>query len=226
MLCLPILGCIFLYYKCVPCWNADANSDSSINNNARTQLRGAKQGSAWSSCLTRGTEERANHRGGSRRGRRRSSAEHHKVPEHLKSLLGPDTAPTPCKPLLRQHRGPFTVHSPELGVASTHSKMLACAEMITMCLQSAKQKRLRAQQLQLPLHSTGLTIFHDVSGIWTLNSSRRHDHYRESKVCAELHKLWLVLRIGAGSTTLNIRIGIELNRMEMLILTCSISKSP
>lgn len=51
---------------------------------------------------------------------------------------------------------------------STRSKMLACTEMITMCLQSAKQKHLRAQQQQQqqPLHSAGqgLTIFHDVSG--------------------------------------------------------------
>ncbi|XP_022056179.2 N-terminal EF-hand calcium-binding protein 1 [Acanthochromis polyacanthus] len=44
--------------------------------------------------------------------------------------------------------------------------MLACTEMITMCLQSAKQKHLRAQQQQQqqPLHSAGqgLTIFHDI----------------------------------------------------------------
>ncbi|KAM4587258.1 N-terminal EF-hand calcium-binding protein 1 isoform 2-T2 [Odontesthes bonariensis] len=42
--------------------------------------------------------------------------------------------------------------------------MLACTEMITMCLQSAKQKHLRAQQQQQLLHSTGqgLTIFHDI----------------------------------------------------------------
>uniref|UniRef100_A0A3Q2PPL1 EF-hand domain-containing protein n=1 Tax=Fundulus heteroclitus TaxID=8078 RepID=A0A3Q2PPL1_FUNHE len=46
--------------------------------------------------------------------------------------------------------------------------MLACAEMITMCLQSAKQKHLLAQQQQQkqqpPLHSSGqgLTIFHDI----------------------------------------------------------------
>ncbi|XP_026161748.1 N-terminal EF-hand calcium-binding protein 1 isoform X3 [Mastacembelus armatus] len=42
--------------------------------------------------------------------------------------------------------------------------MLACAEMITMCLQSAKQKHLRAQQQQQPLHTAGqgLTIFHDI----------------------------------------------------------------
>ncbi|TMS19475.1 N-terminal EF-hand calcium-binding protein 1 [Larimichthys crocea] len=42
--------------------------------------------------------------------------------------------------------------------------MLACTEMITMCLQSAKQKHLRAQQQQQPLHTTGqgLTIFHDI----------------------------------------------------------------
>lgn len=47
------------------------------------------------------------------------------------------------------------------------SKMLACTEMITMCLQSAKQKHLRAQQQQKqPMHAAGqgLTIFHDVSG--------------------------------------------------------------
>ncbi|XP_029907841.1 N-terminal EF-hand calcium-binding protein 1 [Myripristis murdjan] len=42
--------------------------------------------------------------------------------------------------------------------------MLACTEMITMCLQSAKQKHLRAQQQQQPRHGTGhgLPIFHDI----------------------------------------------------------------
>uniref|UniRef100_A0A671WSR0 N-terminal EF-hand calcium binding protein 3 n=1 Tax=Sparus aurata TaxID=8175 RepID=A0A671WSR0_SPAAU len=45
--------------------------------------------------------------------------------------------------------------------------MLACTEMITMCLQSAKQKHLLAQQQQQqqkPLHTAGqgLTIFHDI----------------------------------------------------------------
>ncbi|XP_017264373.1 N-terminal EF-hand calcium-binding protein 1 isoform X2 [Kryptolebias marmoratus] len=42
--------------------------------------------------------------------------------------------------------------------------MLACTEMITMCLQSAKQKHLRAQQQQQTLHSSGqgLNIFHDI----------------------------------------------------------------
>ncbi|XP_037346019.2 N-terminal EF-hand calcium-binding protein 1 [Pungitius pungitius] len=42
--------------------------------------------------------------------------------------------------------------------------MLACTEMITMCLQSAKQKHILAQQRQEPQHSAGrgLTIFHDI----------------------------------------------------------------
>ncbi|KAI3369877.1 hypothetical protein L3Q82_024691 [Scortum barcoo] len=42
--------------------------------------------------------------------------------------------------------------------------MLACTEMITMCLQSAKQKHLRAQLQQQPPHTAGqgLTIFHDI----------------------------------------------------------------
>ncbi|XP_068598967.1 N-terminal EF-hand calcium-binding protein 1 [Brachionichthys hirsutus] len=42
--------------------------------------------------------------------------------------------------------------------------MLACTEMITMCLQSAKQKHLRAQQQQQPLVPAGhgLSIFHDI----------------------------------------------------------------
>ncbi|TNM88687.1 hypothetical protein fugu_004941 [Takifugu bimaculatus] len=43
--------------------------------------------------------------------------------------------------------------------------MLACAEMITMCLQSAKKKHLRAQQQQPPPLRTagqGLTIFYDI----------------------------------------------------------------
>uniref|UniRef100_A0A674NBM7 N-terminal EF-hand calcium binding protein 3 n=1 Tax=Takifugu rubripes TaxID=31033 RepID=A0A674NBM7_TAKRU len=44
--------------------------------------------------------------------------------------------------------------------------MLACAEMITMCLQSAKKKHLRAQQQQQPpplrTAGQGLTIFYDI----------------------------------------------------------------
>ncbi|XP_029357403.1 N-terminal EF-hand calcium-binding protein 1 isoform X2 [Echeneis naucrates] len=42
--------------------------------------------------------------------------------------------------------------------------MLACTEMITMCLQTAKQKHLRAQQQEQPLHSSGqgLSLFHDI----------------------------------------------------------------
>ncbi|XP_037535751.1 N-terminal EF-hand calcium-binding protein 1 [Nematolebias whitei] len=42
--------------------------------------------------------------------------------------------------------------------------MLACTEMITMCLQSAKQKHLQAQQQQQTLHGPrqGLNIFHDI----------------------------------------------------------------
>ncbi|KAM3622012.1 uncharacterized protein V6R79_019234 [Siganus canaliculatus] len=57
---------------------------------------------------------------------------------------------------------------PDQGVSRLVSKMLACTEMITMCLQSAKQKHLRAQQQQQqqqpPPHTTGqgLTIFHDI----------------------------------------------------------------
>ncbi len=45
--------------------------------------------------------------------------------------------------------------------------MLACTEMITMCLQSAKREHLRSkqqqqqQQMQDAVH--GLSIFHDVS---------------------------------------------------------------
>nr|XP_040059823.1 N-terminal EF-hand calcium-binding protein 1 isoform X1 [Gasterosteus aculeatus aculeatus] len=42
--------------------------------------------------------------------------------------------------------------------------MLACTEMITMCLQSAKQKHILAQQRQQPQRGAGrgLTIFHDI----------------------------------------------------------------
>ncbi|XP_055725701.1 N-terminal EF-hand calcium-binding protein 1 isoform X2 [Salvelinus fontinalis] len=40
--------------------------------------------------------------------------------------------------------------------------MLACTEMITMCLQSAKQKHLRAQQQPLRSHVNGLPIFKDI----------------------------------------------------------------
>ena len=48
-------------------------------------------------------------------------------------------------------------------VLSTQSKMLACTEMITMCLQSAKRKHLLAQQQPLQITGQGLPIFHDVS---------------------------------------------------------------
>lgn len=62
------------------------------------------------------------------------------------------------------------------GASRLLSKMLACTEMITMCLQSAKQKHLRAQQQQQPLRTAGqgLNIFHDVSG-----STPLLKHHRE-----------------------------------------------
>ncbi|CAL8380613.1 unnamed protein product [Boreogadus saida] len=40
--------------------------------------------------------------------------------------------------------------------------MLACTEMITMCLQSAKRKHLLAQQQPLQITGQGLPIFHDI----------------------------------------------------------------
>ncbi|XP_015814692.3 N-terminal EF-hand calcium-binding protein 1 [Nothobranchius furzeri] len=55
--------------------------------------------------------------------------------------------------------------SPPDQSVSLRLKMLACTEMITMCLQSAKQKHLRAQQNQQQLlysSGQGLNIFHDI----------------------------------------------------------------
>ncbi|XP_026856341.1 N-terminal EF-hand calcium-binding protein 1 [Electrophorus electricus] len=40
--------------------------------------------------------------------------------------------------------------------------MLACTEMITMCLQSAKREHLRSKQEQQLLQNHGLSIFHDI----------------------------------------------------------------
>ncbi|MCJ8729391.1 hypothetical protein PDJAM_G00105800 [Pangasius djambal] len=40
--------------------------------------------------------------------------------------------------------------------------MLACTEMITMCLQSAKREYLRSEQEQQLQHNHGLSIFHDI----------------------------------------------------------------
>lgn len=45
--------------------------------------------------------------------------------------------------------------------------MLACTEMITMCLQSAKRDYLRTEQEQQLQHNHGLSIFHDVSTSFT-----------------------------------------------------------
>ncbi|KAK3556880.1 hypothetical protein QTP70_022379, partial [Hemibagrus guttatus] len=42
-------------------------------------------------------------------------------------------------------------------------KMLACTEMITMCLQSAKREYLRSEQEHQLQHNHGLSIFHDVN---------------------------------------------------------------
>ncbi|KAI5109079.1 N-terminal EF-hand calcium-binding protein 1-like, partial [Silurus meridionalis] len=41
-------------------------------------------------------------------------------------------------------------------------KMLACTEMITMCLQSAKRDYLRSEHEQQLQHNHGLSIFHDI----------------------------------------------------------------
>ncbi|XP_040049972.2 N-terminal EF-hand calcium-binding protein 1 [Gasterosteus aculeatus] len=46
--------------------------------------------------------------------------------------------------------------------ASTAAKMLACAEMITMCLQSAKHDHLRKQQELCHNHNQGISLFHDI----------------------------------------------------------------
>uniref|UniRef100_A0A3B1JEA9 EF-hand domain-containing protein n=1 Tax=Astyanax mexicanus TaxID=7994 RepID=A0A3B1JEA9_ASTMX len=40
--------------------------------------------------------------------------------------------------------------------------MLACTEMITMCLQSAKREHLRSKQQQQLQQNHGLSIFHDI----------------------------------------------------------------
>uniref|UniRef100_A0A3B3CCF7 N-terminal EF-hand calcium binding protein 3 n=1 Tax=Oryzias melastigma TaxID=30732 RepID=A0A3B3CCF7_ORYME len=70
--------------------------------------------------------------------------------------------------LLRQHHLQHC-DSPALWSFCPPTKMLACTEMITMCLQSAKQKHLLAQQLQhqhqqQPPHTAGhgLAILHDI----------------------------------------------------------------
>lgn len=125
-------------------------------------------------------DKRANQNASSRRGWQRGGAAHHKVaplvrvPACVASL---DRCHT-CSPP-RLHTS-VAVLTSSLSLRSSHfersaknqgaslllSKMLACTEMITMCLQSAKQKHLRAQQQQQPLRTAGqgLTIFHDVSG--------------------------------------------------------------
>lgn len=123
-----------------------------------------------------GADKRANHSGSSRRGWQLCSAAHHKVAEHLRvpflltSFLTPAAFFSSTLHSLAPLQ-PFPVNSQERPAlsrcVSACLKMLACTEMITMCLQSAKQKHLRAQQQQQqqPLHSAGqgLTIFHDVS---------------------------------------------------------------
>lgn len=82
------------------------------------------------------------------------------------------------RPLLYFNLSPFQQFE-RSRCASTRSEMLACTEMITMCLQSAKQKHLRAQLQQQPLHNAGqgLTIFHDVSGSTVLLIHHHENYY-------------------------------------------------
>ncbi|KAG7226678.1 hypothetical protein INR49_014026 [Caranx melampygus] len=110
----------------------------------------------------RGADKRANQSGASRRGQQLCSA------AAAASSLQSCTAP-PSPRLLRSVNS-FQRTAPVKVCLDARSNMLACTEMITMCLQSAKQKHLRAQQQQQqqqqppPLHSTGqgLSIFHDI----------------------------------------------------------------
>ncbi|KAK1796411.1 hypothetical protein P4O66_009464, partial [Electrophorus voltai] len=53
-----------------------------------------------------------------------------------------------------------------------NKKMLACTEMITMCLQSAKREHLRSKQEQQLLQNHGLSIFHDVSSLYILDKHK------------------------------------------------------
>lgn len=46
-------------------------------------------------------------------------------------------------------------------------KMLACTEMITMCLQSAKHEHLRKQQELDRNHNQGISLVQDVSRLYT-----------------------------------------------------------
>lgn len=54
----------------------------------------------------------------------------------------------------------------EVQIAVESSKMLACTEMITMCLQSAKQEHLRRQQELDHNHNQGTSLVQDVSTLW------------------------------------------------------------
>lgn len=124
--------------------------------------------------------KRANQSVSSRRGWQRGGAAHHKVAPLIRvpacvasvdrchtcsppRLHTPVVALTSSFSLRSLH---FEPSAKNQGASRLLSKMLACTEMITMCLQSAKQKHLRAQQQQQPLRTAGqgLTIFHDVSG--------------------------------------------------------------
>lgn len=80
--------------------------------------------------------------------------------------------------------------------------MLACAEMITMCLQSAKKKHLLAQQQQQhqqPLHTAGqgLTIFYDVSVVFKLVFELALSSYKmcvRARVCEKQGGGWVKLQ--------------------------------
>lgn len=136
----------------------------------------------WSNTVIQmhGAGKRANHCGSSRRGLAallssapqscRASPNPRLLRLHLVSVTPAACLSSRLLPLLYFKLSRSTSDPPYHGVSRRVSKMLACTEMITMCLQSAKQKHLRAQQHQQPLHSAGqgLTIFHDVSALTLL----------------------------------------------------------
>lgn len=60
----------------------------------------------------------------------------------------------------------FLIFARKADIDIERGKMLACTEMITMCLQSAKHEHLRKQQELDHNQNQGFSLVQDVSTLW------------------------------------------------------------
>lgn len=93
----------------------------------------------------------------------RSPDRHHHPQTHPDKDIGPPARTEAHRP---RRQDPLSSDSKAEAAPRESSEMLACTEMITMCLQSAKHEHLRKQQEHNQNQNQGFSLVQDVSPLF------------------------------------------------------------